>query len=104
MAKAWMQAKLYKIKKARTFTPHDTKNRAGHTIEGSNALSLEVSKVTSKYTGTVTRGALGPQAKAEGKTKRVFDARTYGNGTRITNGASQYYDLWATDDRLISMR
>jgi hypothetical protein len=52
-----MQAKVAKIKRDRPpFNPNTTIKRSGHTVERSNALSLELAKLVAAYTGVVTKG------------------------------------------------
>lgn len=101
MASRWMQAKLYKIKKARLFSPHDTKNRAGFTIAASNALSVETAKLREGYTGAVTVGSEGRKVEPMGKTQRKYDGRTFGNGVRRIGSSADYYNLWNCEDRLV---
>jgi hypothetical protein len=56
MGSRWMQAKMAKIKRDRPpFNPNTTIKRSGHTVERSNALSLELSKLVATYTGVVTK-------------------------------------------------
>lgn len=101
MASRWMQAKLYKMKRAKLFTPHDTKNRAGHTMEGSNALTSEVATLREGYTGAVTVGSEGRKVEPMGKTQRKYDGRTFGNGVRRIGSSADYYNLWNCSDRLV---
>ena len=74
MASRWMQAKRAIMQRSRTFTPHDTKHRAGHTIERSNHLTAELATLVAAYTGVITVCKPGREMVAQGKGKRQFDA------------------------------
>ena len=74
MASRWMQAKRAIMQRSRTFTPHDTKHRAGHTIERSNHLTLEAATLVAQYTGVVTVCEKGKELARMGKNKRQIDA------------------------------
>jgi len=69
-----MQAKRAIMQRSRTFTPHDTKHRAGHTIERSNHLTQETATLVSAYTGVVTVCEKGKELARMGKNKRQIDA------------------------------
>jgi len=69
-----MQAKRAIMQRSRTFTPHDTKHRAGHTVAASNHLTAELATLVAAYTGVVTVCEKGKELARMGKNKRQFDA------------------------------
>jgi hypothetical protein len=96
--KAWMAAKLAIMARQRKFTPHNTINRAGHTIEAGRAKAADLST----FKGQMVKCEAGAYEPPMGKGKRRFDGRVHGNGQRRVVTASDYYGLWSTENVLIT--
>lgn len=110
MASRWMAPKLAKMKRAKTFSPHNTINRAGWTIEASNHVTAQVATLREKFTGVVTLCEEGKPLTLQGKGKRQRNTpfalekkfgRDDGRGARVVTTAETYYSRWEMGDRLM---